>query len=146
MYNCVDNSKVRASYIVAFCSEQQGLFCESEALTHSAIRSNVLPLLYGICDGDGALIGRIVEFIRAKRQISMGTYMSYFTLAGLMKHGEEELARDLTLDEGCWLNMIKEGGTTAFEAWGKEQKWNTSLFHPWSVAPLIIFAKDCKIH
>ncbi len=138
--------KVRASYIEAFYSEQRGLFCDSEALTHSAIQSNVLPLLYGICDGDGELIGRIVEFVRAKRLTSMGTYMSYFTLAGLMKHGEEGLARELTLDEGCWLNMIKEGGTTAFKAWGKEQKWNTSLFHPWSVAPLIIFAKDCKIH
>ena len=25
--------------------------------------------------------------------------------------------------------MIREGATTTFEGWGKETKWNTSLFH-----------------
>ncbi len=138
--------KVKASYIEAFYSPERGLFCDSEARTHSAVQSNVLPLLYGVCDGDEALIDRIAEFIKEKRLTSMGTYMSYFTLAGLMKHGKRELALELTLDEGCWLNMIKEGATTAFEAWGKDQKWNTSLFHPWSVAPLIVFNNDYKIH
>ena len=36
--------------------------------------------------------------------------------------------------------MLAEGGTATFEAWGKEQKENASLFHPWAVAPLIVFA------
>ena len=25
--------------------------------------------------------------------------------------------------------MIREGATVTFEAWGKDGKWNTSLFH-----------------
>lgn len=25
--------------------------------------------------------------------------------------------------------MLREGATTTFEGWGKETKWNTSLFH-----------------
>ncbi len=25
--------------------------------------------------------------------------------------------------------MLRESATTTFEAWGKEKKWNTSLFH-----------------
>lgn len=25
--------------------------------------------------------------------------------------------------------MLREGATTAFEAWGRDSKWNTSLFH-----------------
>lgn len=70
----------------------------------------------------------------------MGVYMAYFTLAALVKNGERELAEKLTTDERCWLNMIKEGGTTTFEAWGVDQKWNTSLCHPWATAPIIIFA------
>ena len=32
-------------------------------------------------------------------------------------------------DEGAWLRMIREGATTTFEGWGKDSKWNTSLFH-----------------
>ena len=70
----------------------------------------------------------------------MGVYMAYFTLAALKLHGEYDLAKELILDPACWLNMISEGATMTYEAWGKEQKWNTSLCHPWAVAPLIVFA------
>ena len=42
--------------------------------------------------------------------------------------------------------MLREGGTTTFETWSKEQKWNTSLFHPWATAPLIVFAKEVEIY
>ena len=76
----------------------------------------------------------------------MGVYMAYFALAALIKHGEREKAEQLATDEGAWLNMIQEGATTTFEAWGKDQKWNTSLFHPWATAPLIVFAKDTEVY
>jgi hypothetical protein len=62
------------------------------------------------------------------------------TLAALKTCGEYELCRELATDGGAWLNMIKEGATLTYEAWGKDQKWNTSLCHPWATAPLIIFA------
>ena len=38
--------------------------------------------------------------------------------------------------------MLKEGATTLFEAWGKEDKWNTSLCHPWAAAPVIVLIED----
>ena len=73
-------------------------------------------------------------------------YMAYFTLAALVRSGEEALALELIRDEDCWVNMIKEGATTTFEAWGKDQKWNTSLFHPWATAPIIILADNSPIY
>ena len=48
------------------------------------------------------------------------------------------MVKELIKDEKAWLNMLSEGATTTFEAWGKEQKKNTSLFHPWSTCPIII--------
>ena len=84
--------------------------------------------------------GNIVEFIKQKRLSSMGVYMAYFTLAALKLRGEYDLAKELIADPDCWLNMLREGGTTTFEAWGKHQKSNASLFHPWSTAPIIILA------
>jgi hypothetical protein len=60
--------------------------------------------------------------------------------------GEREKAERLATDEGAWLNMLAEGATTTFEAWGKAQKWNTSLFHPWATAPLIVFAKSIEVY
>ena len=76
----------------------------------------------------------------------MGVYMSYFTLAALINHGKRDVAEELALDEGCWLNMLREGGTTTFEAWGKDQKKNCSLFHPWATAPLVVFADIPRIY
>ena len=51
---------------------------------------------------------------------------------------------ELITGEGLhsWVNMLKEGATTCFEAWGKEQKQNTSLCHPWSCAPIIVLIED----
>jgi hypothetical protein len=57
-------------------------------------------------------------------------------------NGEDELALELATNDNAWMNMIKEGATTTFEAWGKDQKWNTSLCHPWATAPLIILSKN----
>ena len=76
----------------------------------------------------------------------MGVSMAYFTLAALVKEGRRDLAEELILDEGCWLNMLKEGATTTFEAWGKDQKWNTSLFHPWATAPAVILAEGIRVY
>ena len=64
----------------------------------------------------------------------------------VLDKSEREKAELLAADKGAWLNMLEEGATTTFEAWGKNQKWNTSLFHPWATAPLIVFAKDTEVY
>ena len=138
-------AKVEQAFIQAFYNEQTGLYCDAVDKAHSAVHSNVLPLLFdiGITPNNRE---KIVEYICQKKLTSMGVYMAYFTLAALIKHGEMGKAELLATDEGAWLNMIKEGATTTFEAWGKDQKWNTSLFHPWATAPLIVFAKDTEVY
>ena len=139
----IDN--VEKSFINAFYNKETGLYCDSTQKTHSAVHSNVLPLLFDIGMSE-TKERKIVEYICQKKLTSMGVYMAYFTLAALMKHGEREKAELLATDKGAWLNMLREGATTTFEAWGKNQKWNTSLFHPWATAPLIVFAKDTEVY
>ena len=137
--------KVEKSFINAFYDEEKGLYCDSVEKTHSAVHSNVLPLLFDIGTSKNNK-QTLIEYICQKKLTSMGVYMAYFTLAALVKHGEREKAEQLATEEGAWLNMIQEGATTTFEAWGKNQKWNTSLFHPWATAPLIVFAKDTEVY
>ena len=139
----IDN--VEKSFINAFYNKETGLYCDSVEKSHSAVHSNVLPLLFNIGMSE-TKERKIVEYICQKKLTSMGVYMTYFTLAALMKHGEREKAELLATDKGAWLNMLEEGATTTFEAWGKNQKWNTSLFHPWATAPLIVFAKDTEVY
>ena len=62
-------------------------------------------------------------------------YIGIYLIYGLMRQGETELLHELLVDEGAWLRMLSEGATSTFEAWYKDQKWNTSLFHLAGVVP-----------
>lgn len=139
-----ESEKTRASFVSAFYSKETGLFTDTPSTSHCAVHSNIFPLLFGMVDDDTALKARLIALIKEKKLTSMGVYMAYFALAALKKAGEYPLCEELACDEGAWLNMLKEGATTTFEAWGKDQKWNTSLFHPWATAPLIIFADHVR--
>ena len=134
----------KRAFVAAFYKAEQGLFCDSPQTTHAAIHSNVLPLLFHIGTEEEGLRRRLIDYIAHRGLSCMGVYMAYFTLAALIQQGETDLALQLALDPGCWKNMLAEGATTTYEAWGKDQKWNTSLFHPWATAPLIVFAKGVR--
>jgi len=70
--------------------------------------------------------------------------VAYFLLKALAFHGRyEDVYRILTLqEEHSWYNMVREGATTCYEAWGKDQKWNTSLCHPFASAPISVLMED----
>ncbi|MBQ1183514.1 MAG: hypothetical protein IIX60_03620, partial [Clostridia bacterium] len=50
-------------------------------------------------------------------------------LAAIKRVGADDLLLKLLKSPDGWLNMVAEGATTTFEAFGKDRKWNTSLFH-----------------
>ena len=71
-------------------------------------------------------------------------WFSCFVLRPLASIGayEEAFALITSKGEHSWYNMISEGATTCYEAWGKEQKWNTSLCHPWASSPIIVMIEN----
>ena len=133
--------KCREAFIKAFWSQETGLFTDLPGGKHGALHSNVLPVFYGIAPLES--YSPIKKLIMDKGLVC-GTMFSYFVLKALgrMEAYEEELALILNESEHSWVNMLREGATTVFEAWGKEQKWNTSLCHPWSCAPVIALIED----
>ena len=132
---------LRESFINAFYSTKDGVFKDSEISNHTALHSNTLALFYGLAPQEA--IPGIVAMIREKG-FSCGVYHAYFLLKGLASIGEHDLAYELitSQSERSWANMLREGATTCFEAWGKEQKWNTSLCHPWACSPILVMIED----
>lgn len=132
---------LKEAYIRAFYRVDANLFVDSVVSSHSALHSNALPLFFGLVPEEA--IPQVVALIKEKR-LACGVYFSYFVLKGLSNVGEYELVYDLitSMDEHGWANMLREGATACFEAWGKEQKWNTSLCHPWASAPISVFIED----
>lgn len=118
-----------------------GVLADTAVSSHTALHPNALALFCGLEPEEGW--NGIVELVRQKR-LKCGVFFSYFLLRGLYNIGEFDLAYDLMTcdDERSWMTMIKAGGTTCMEAWGPEQKWNTSLCHPWAAAPVIMTASE----
>lgn len=125
--------ELKEKFLHAFYREEDGLFVDSTVSSHSSLHANVFPCFYGL-QPEG---NRIAALIRSKG-LACGVYVAYFVLYGLIRMGEKELAYELIVNrtEHSWYNMLAEGATTAYEAWGREQKHNTSLCHAWAAAPI----------
>ena len=68
---------------------------------------------------------------------------AYPILEGLRRTGRKDIMYRYLKDEGAWKRMLREGATTTFEGWGKDAKWNTSLFHlTLSYAVLFLMEED----
>ena len=116
-------------------------FVDTDSSDHVSLHPNALALMFNMLSADEAK--SIISIIREKR-IRCGVYFSFFVLKGLFNYGEYELAYDLLTcdDTHSWQTMLKDGATTCMEAWGVDQKWNTSLCHPWASAPIYMIAAE----
>ncbi len=122
-----------------FFNEKIGRYTDTAQTAHTALHSNVLPLFYGFAPESA--VPNLIAFIKEKR-LSCSPFFSYFLLKALARNGERDFALSLVCDEKYWVNMLAEGATTTMETWGKNQKQNTSLCHPWACAPIILIAED----
>lgn len=140
-YDGSEFERVKKSYIDTFYDQEKRLFVDAIGSEHSSLHANVQPLFWGLVPQEAE--ESVVELIRGKR-LSCGVYNSYFLLKGLASVGAFDLVYELITseDKQSWANMIREGATTCFEAWGKDQKWNTSLCHPWASSPIPVLIED----
>ncbi len=129
------------AYNRCFFRAETGLYADSETSDHASLHSNILPLYFGFAKPESH--DAIARLIRSKG-IVCGVYMSYFLLKALCRLGLYKDVYELITSQGenSWYNMVREGGTTCFEAWGKDKKWNTSLCHPWASAPISVLIED----
>lgn len=132
---------LKESFNKVFLNKNTKLYTDSEKSEHASVHSNMLPIVFDICPKEN--IGNIADYL-VERGMCCGVYMSYFYLKALcMADRKTEAYKAITSNgENSWLNMIRQGATTCFEVWGKDKKRNTSLFHPWAVAPIPILFEE----
>lgn len=130
-------------FIQSFYNTKTGLFTDSVISGHSSLHANIFAAFFGL-EPEG---NHIVELIQEKG-LCCGVYVSYFVLYALVRMEEPQIAYELITNktEHSWYNMLEEGATTAYEAWGKEQKWNTSLCHAWASAPIPVIMECEEIY
>ena len=131
--------QIGEAYRAAFFQPAQGLFADSGKSSHCSLHANLYAAFFGLLPPES--VTAYEKLLLTPGRVC-GVLPMYFALRGLGRMGRyDALYRLLTRDDAYgWRNMLAEGATTCFEAWGKDQKWNTSLCHPWAsgAIPLII--------
>ena len=117
-----------------------GIYEDGTPSPKTTLHASGFPLYFGLVQE--ANINAVVDLIRRER-LNCGIYAAPYFIAGLFENGFSELGYELLTckDERSWHQMLKEGATTTFEAWGADQKWNTSLCHPAGGTPVWLIIK-----
>lgn len=136
-----DTEPLEKRFVDAFFDEEVGLFRDSTVSKHISVPANSYALMYDLFQSSESEAAA-VDFLAKKGASAMMFYTSYAFMWGLKRLGREDLIRDFIADKGTWSRMLDEGAARTFEGWGKDAKWNTSLFHLTFTYPIIFLAKE----
>ena len=121
-----------APLISAFCrtfwDAEHHLFKDGENTKHISLVGNCFVYAFGLCT-DKCFDEAFLALFAQHGIHSLSMFCTFPLLMGFARNGRFDLIREALLEEGAWKRILREDGTTTFEGWGKETKWNASLFH-----------------
>ncbi len=123
-----DEAPLIESFLKAFYDSDKHLFKDGEFTDHISLVGNSFPYSFGLCP-DEECKENILNLLKEKDMSSLSLFCVFPMLIGLAENGRYDLITDALLNDGMWKRMLSEDATTTFEGWGKDCKWNTSLFH-----------------
>lgn len=123
-----DVEKMKEVFFRNFYDYDNHRFFDSNETTHSSLVSNLFCYGYELCP-DTEFEDCTLKLLRERKINAVSLFTTFVALEGLVRRGLWKDLEECLLDEGAWLRILREGGTTTFEGWGKDTKWNTSLFH-----------------
>ena len=134
---------LESSFARTFWDPERNLFTDREGSRHVSLPGNSYAALFDLAPrADAAVFRRAyLKLIREKGYSSISMFQFVPVFAYLKAQGELRLLRELIASPDAWLRILREGGTRTFEGWGRDTKWNTSLFHL-TVASVAIFLCD----
>ena len=139
-----DEKPLTDAFYRAFYDPAQKLFRDARDSDHVSLVGNVFPYAFDLCP-DAESKANFLTMLDENGIDSLSLFCTFPVLMGLLRDGETDRLHRALLNDGAWLRMLKEGATATFEGWGKELKWNTSLFHlTMSYAALFMADADLK--
>ena len=138
-----DAAALTAVFQKTFYDSVRHVFVDREGSGHVSLPGNTYATFFGLEPkaDRAAHHAAFVALVREKRFSSISLFQFFPLFAWLDAHGETALRNELLLSPDAWLRNIREGATRTFEGWGKDTKWNTSLFHM-TIAAVAYFLCD----
>jgi hypothetical protein len=133
-------ARLEQAFAAHLADPATGLYLDAPGSTHSSLHANAIPLRFGLTAGANpeAMLALI-----ARERLNCGVYIASYVIEACFENGAPDLGYGLITsdDERSWAEMLKHGATTCMEAWGPDQKGNTSWCHPWSSSPIYLLAE-----
>ncbi|MBO7295737.1 MAG: family 78 glycoside hydrolase catalytic domain [Clostridia bacterium] len=123
-----DESPLLDAFYKAFYDKERKVFKDGESTEHVSLVGNVFAYGLDLCP-DAETKQNILAMLDEHTMASLSMFCTFPMMWGLVRDADEERILDALLHDGTWSRILREGGTTTFEGWGKDTKWNTSLFH-----------------
>ncbi len=123
-----DEKPLYTAFLDAFYDKERSIFTDAKNTDHVSLIGNVTAFGLGLCP-DEKCLNNIIKMIEERGISSVSLFGAHLLLMGYVRYGMSEHIGEVMLDRGAWLRMLREDATTTFEGWGKDTKWNTSLFH-----------------
>ena len=117
-----------AAFYDTFYNDEKKLFRDSESSDHMSLVGNSFVYAFDLCP-NGACKENILKLIDENGIHSLSLFCTFPVLMRFAKDGELERMKTALLNDRAWMRMLREDATTTFEGWGRDTKWNTSLFH-----------------
>ena len=138
-----DTAPIRRAIIDTFYDAESGLFSDGEEHRHVSLPGNVFPYAFGIHPRED-YEERFLRLLDEKGEDSTFLFTSFPLLFKFSGEGMLDRLDRLILHKETWRRMLREGATATFEGWGKDCKWNTSLFHL-TMSAVAIFLSDIDL-
>ncbi len=141
-----DAAPLERAFVSAFWDARCNLFVDRLGSSHVSLPGNSYAAFFALMPADrkDAHHAAYVKLIRERKFSSINFFQFPPIFAYLKATGETALLQELLVSPEAWLRSLREGATRTFEGWGKDAKWNTSLFHL-TMASVAIFLTDSKV-
>lgn len=137
-----DDAPLKEAFLRAFYDPERRRFRDGTRTEHVSLIGNVIPFGFGLVPAEAA--GNVLGWIRERGIENVSFFGAFVLLEGLIRAGREDLLREQLLRPGAWKRMLREGATTTYEGWGRDTKWNTSLFHL-TMSDAAVFLSDTDL-
>lgn len=123
-----DTTMLEKAFADTFYDQKRHLFKDGEHTEHISLVGNSFVYAFDLCDKE-EFRDAFLALYDQNGISSLSLFCTFPVLMGFVRNGRFDRVKAALLDENAWKRILREGGTTTFEGWGKETKWNTSLFH-----------------
>ncbi len=135
-----DERCLRNKFNESFYVKEKGLYRDSVATDHTSLVGNLFAYAFRLSD-DEVFYENVEKMIEERGIHSVSMFTSFPMMLGLVRRGRYDLLYRQFTDPEAWLRTIREDSYTTFEGWGRDCKWNTSLFHM-TMSDVAVFLAD----